>query len=75
VADNQLDAWDDLGYTPLLYAVVAGDVERVRELLAKGADPNRASRDYNETPLWHAEDNFGLMEIAALLRQYGATAK
>jgi ankyrin repeat protein len=71
---NELDAWDALGMTPLLYAVFVGDVDPVRDLLERGADPNRPSRS-GETPLWHAEDDFGLVEIAALLRRYGASVK
>jgi len=65
---NEIDAWDECGMTPLLIAVFRGDKERVRELLELGADPNRAS-DMGGTPLWHAEDDFGLTEIAALLRR------
>ena len=71
---NQLDEWDDLGMTPLLYAVYRGNPEEVKSLLDQGADPNRPSRD-GGTPLWHAEDDFGLIEVAALLRQYGAKSK
>jgi ankyrin repeat protein len=71
---NPLDEWDQAGMTPLLIAVYRGDQKRVRELLDQGADPNRPN-NMGETPLWHAEDNFGLTEIAVLLRQYGATAK
>ena len=71
---NELDAWDECGMTQLLTAVFRGDKEKVRELLELGADPDRPS-DLGGTPLWHAEDDFGLTEIAALLRQYGATVK
>jgi ankyrin repeat protein len=71
---NPLDEWDDLGMTQLLYAVVRGDREEVKSLLERGADPNRPNQR-GDTPLWHAEDDFGLTEIAALLRQYGATRK
>ena len=70
----ELDEWDDVGMTPLMIAVFRGDVESVRELLEKGADPNRRISD-GTTPLWRAEDDFGLTEIAALLRSYGATEK
>jgi hypothetical protein len=28
-----------------------------------------------ETALWHAEDDFGLMKVAAVLRRHGATEK
>ena len=62
------------GMTPLLSAVYRGDAEAVRILLSAGADPsfNPTPRDRSHTPLWHAEDDFGLMEIAALLRSCGA---
>ena len=36
VAVNQLD---HDGYTPLMYAVLSGDLDQVRNLLLKGADP------------------------------------
>ena len=71
---GEMDAWDTNGMTPLLNAIFAGDKDRVRRLLDMGADPNRPS-NAGGTPLWHAEDDFGLIEIAQLLRQYGATAK
>ena len=66
---NELDAWDTDGMTPLLYAVFVGDVEKVQRLLEMGADPNRPSST-GETPLWYAEDDFGLVEVAKVLRQY-----
>ncbi len=59
------------GMTPLLWAVFRGDVGAVRLLLECGADPNKTS-DIGDSPLWHAEDDFGLSEIAALLRSLGA---
>jgi ankyrin repeat protein len=71
---KELDAWDAKGMTPLLNAIFTGDIEIVRRLLEMGADPNRPSST-GETPLWHAENDFGLTEIAKLLRQHGATAK
>lgn len=73
-ATNPLDEWDDAGMTPLLYAVFRGDVEEVRSLLDRGADPDRPNKA-GDAPLWHAEDDFGLTEIAALLRQRGAMRK
>ena len=57
--------------TPLLYAVFVGDTKEAERLLQEGADPNQPSGS-GETPLWHAEDDFGLHEMAALLRRYGA---
>ena len=68
---NPLDEWDETGMTPLMLAVFVGDAEQVRELLQAGADPNRPIED-GTTPLWRAEEDFGLVGIAALLRQYGA---
>jgi ankyrin repeat protein len=72
-ASDNVNEWDDLGMTPLLYAVFRGDVEGVRQLLEAGADPNLAKRDdRTATPLWHARDDFGLHEIAEVLIRAGA---
>lgn len=72
-AGDDVDAWDDLGMTPLLYTVFRGDAEAVGMLLRAGADPNRPHRDDpTATPLWHAREDFGLHEIAALLETAGA---
>jgi ankyrin repeat protein len=72
-ASDDLNAWDELGMTPLLLAVFRGDLEAVRLLLQAGADPNRPRRDDpTATPLWHARDDFGLHEIAELLVKAGA---
>ena len=58
--------------TPLLWAIFRGDLECARVLLEAGADPNLRSNSA-DSPLWHAEDDFGLIEIADLLKSYGAT--
>jgi len=71
---NPLDERDDVGMTPLMIAVFRGDAEEVRKLLQAGADPNRTIAD-GSSPLWHAEGDFGLTDIAAILREYGATVK
>ena len=72
-AGDNADDWDDLGMTPLLYAVFRGDIHTVRLLLDGGADPNKPQRgDPSATPLWHARDDFGLHEIADLLEGRGA---
>ena len=60
------------GMTPLFSAVFRGDLDAVRILLNHGADPNLRS-DSDMPPLWHAEDDFGLFDIAALLRSHDAT--
>lgn len=66
---NEFDGWE---MTPLLWAIMRADIEAVRMLLESGADPNvRPNRD--DSPLWSAEEDFGLEEIASLLRSYGAT--
>jgi ankyrin repeat protein len=59
------------GMTPLLWAIFRGDIDAVRLLLESGADPNLRS-SAGDSPLWHAEDDFGLTEIARLLKSYGA---
>jgi len=59
------------GMTPLMWAVFRGDIDAVRLLLESGADPNIRS-DCNDSALWHAEDDFGLIEVAELLKSYGA---
>jgi ankyrin repeat protein len=67
-----LNEFDDSKMTPLLWAIMRGDVAAVRMLLESGADPN-VRPNPSDSPLWRAEDDFGLTEIAALLRSYGAT--
>ena len=64
---NELDA----GMTPLLWAIFRGDIDAVRLLLESGADPN-VRPNPSDSPLWHAEDDFGLTSIAELLKLYGA---
>jgi ankyrin repeat protein len=68
---DNLNELDD-GMTPLLWAVFRGDIGAVRLLLESGADPN-VRPNPSDSPLWHAEDDFGLKEIAELLKSYGAT--
>ena len=58
--------------TPLLWAIMRADITAVRMLLENGADPN-VRPNPEDSPLWSAEDDFGLDEIAALLRAHGAT--
>ena len=59
-AGEDIDAWNDVGLTPLLMAVFNGDVGVVRLLLEAGANPNKPARSgASDTPLWHAEHDFG----------------
>lgn len=71
---SDLNACDEHTMTPLLYAVYQGNIEAARLLLEAGADPNfnPSPSDPTHTPLWHAENDFGLSEIAALLRSHRA---
>jgi ankyrin repeat protein len=71
-AGADLNELDDFTMTPLLWANIRGDIAAVRMLLESGADPN-VRPNPSDSPLWSAEDDFGLVEIAALLRSYGAT--
>lgn len=64
---NELDG----GMTPLLWAIMGGCVDAVRILLESGADPNLRP-NATDSPLWSAEDDFGMAEIAKLLKSYGA---
>ncbi len=65
---------DHLGMAPLHYAVYRGDYDTIKILLENGANPDLRTDD-GGTALYHAEDDFVLPEIAALLRQHGAVLK
>jgi ankyrin repeat protein len=68
---NQLD---DMGMPPLMWAVYGGYSEIAERLCLSGANVN-FRQPTGETPLWHAEDDFGLWDVAAVLRWHGATEK
>lgn len=63
--------FDEFEMTPLLWAIMRGDITAVRMLLENGADPN-VRPNPSDSPLWSAEDDWAVVEIAALLRSYGA---
>lgn len=73
VGGLNLNEYDDVGLTPLLTAVFIGDPTAVKMLLEAGSDPNLAQKgDPSATPLWHAQEDFGFLEIAEILRNHGA---
>ena len=55
----------------LLKAVETGNVQMVRELLARGADPNSKDLRFDETALMYAGSN-GRAEVVKLLLEKGA---
>ena len=59
------------GLAPLHWAIYRGDFEMVKLLLESGANPNVQTLS-GDSPLWHAEDDFGLTEIAELLKSGAA---
>jgi hypothetical protein len=60
--------------SPLDDAISSNDVEKVRELIQSGTDPNKLSRDSGWTPLNQALITGGI-RIAALLLRHGADTK
>ena len=69
-----LNELDQLGVTPLYYAITRGDAEAVESLLDAGADIELPpdSDDPSMSPLRFAEDFWGLNNIGAILRSRGA---
>jgi ankyrin repeat protein len=64
---------DDLGNTALHWTAFGNYPVIARMLIEHGADVNVLSDD-GVTPLWRAED-FGLEELAVLLRRHGGIAR
>jgi len=64
--------FDDCRMTPLLWAIMRGDIDAVGLLLENGADPN-VRPNQTDSPLWSAEYDWGFHDIATLLKSYGAT--
>ena len=67
----QLDKIDEFGMAPLHWAVMGGYAEIVAILIDAGANVNLKTKQ-GTSALWHAEDDFGLHDIAALLHAAGA---
>ena len=66
-----LDSYDEAGHTPLLLAVFLGFADVAEALLKAGANPNKLGAS-GDSPLWHAEDDFGLEDVSKVLKRYGA---
>ncbi len=70
VLSTTLQANDEELY-PLIYAAGEGDANRVRELLASGADPNKELSPHGETAL-HTAAIKGDPTVTTLLLEAGA---
>jgi len=68
---RSVDAKDGTGRTALHRAAGLGDVERVRALLADGADPHVLDSSMGASPLHHSAQA-GSVEAASLLLAAGA---
>jgi len=69
-AKARVDTLDELGLTPLVYAVETGDLECILLLLAFGADPNVVPNDH-KTPVWHAVETEDIDTLRLLLTMKG----
>ena len=68
-AGAEIDAVNDFGATPLMWAI--GEPEKVRILVAAGADVNARSK-MGRTPLYLAAANDGSSATVKLLLEHGA---
>ena len=72
-AGTDVNAWDDSGWTPLLWAALNGHKKIVELLIDAGADVN-ANNKFDSTPLdWAITSK--QTEIADLLRKHGGKTK
>ncbi|KAJ5892886.1 hypothetical protein N7504_009577 [Penicillium tannophilum] len=67
---SNFNVWDYLGRTPLTWAAASGNETVVRLLLARGANPNSATKE-NFTPLFYAAA-YGHAAVVRLLIDGGA---
>lgn len=67
---SDFNVWDYLGRTPLTWAAASGNETVTRLLLARGADPNSATKE-NFTPLFYAAA-YGHVAVVRLLIDGGA---
>lgn len=68
--NNNINAWDYLGRTPLIWAAGSGNETVVKLLLERGSDPNSATKE-GCTPLFYAAA-YGHAEVVKLLIDAGA---
>lgn len=68
---RDIDAKDATGRTALHHAAGLGDIDRVRALLAAGADPHVLDSRVGASPLHHAAQA-GVVDVARLLLDAGA---
>jgi hypothetical protein len=68
----EIDRLDDRGFSQLHRAAMGGHVERVRALLAQGANVDVRQREFHGTPLQYAAHN-GNGEIVQVLLEHKAT--
>jgi ankyrin repeat protein len=71
----QVNAQDARGMTALHWAVFGGYIDVASLLLQAGANPNLPSNEGpHATPYWHAKEDFGMQDIAALMQAFGGRA-
>ena len=66
-----IDRLDEAGFSQLHHAVKAGDLQRVRELLQDGANPNVRQAEFQGTPLQYASAT-GNTKVIEELIEFGA---
>lgn len=71
--DFHLDMIDDFGKTPLMYAVINGDINLVKRLINRGAQVNRYDNDSKNA--WLYAKIFNYQDIAVLLESFGGTTE
>lgn len=72
-ANANIEATDRRGNTPVLRAVMAGQLEATRILLELGSDPNARSEDGTALSLVAKRFHRNTWEMEGLLRSHGAT--
>ncbi|KAI5783275.1 ankyrin repeat-containing domain protein [Pyronema domesticum] len=71
-ARNGINSYDSKGYTPLHYAIKAGDITLATLLLDSGVDPNIRTYDSNGYTALHNACRAGNVGLATILLDSGA---